>query len=144
MSDDPDLQHARARLVRLLHLRHLGLDPAISRYRANEARTADAVEAAAGERLERAMGGGDWRGTRTGRIYDDCSPAPSQFFDREFDNWSASLLRHATLTQGIDVVTVDPRGRGLTREQMARMVAALNALPDAAKRKVLVLLDDEG
>lgn len=143
MTDDPNLQRARAQLVRLLHLRHLGLDPAISRYRANEARTANAVEAVTGERLERATGVGDWRGTRTGRIYDDCSPAPGRFFDAQFDNWTASLIGHTMQTQGIDVVTVDPRGRGLTRAQMARLVAALNALPDAAKRKVLLLVDVE-
>jgi hypothetical protein len=140
MSDE--LQKARARLVRLIHLRHLGLDPAIGRFRSNEANTANALEYAVGERLERAVGAGDWRGTRTGRIYDDCSPAPGPFFDRERENWIASLRRHAITTQGIDVVTVDIRDRGLSQAQLSEVVAALNDLPPPAQRKVLVLLNE--
>jgi len=140
---DPRLQAHRARLVRLLHLRALGLDPAIDAYRTNEANTADALEQVTGERLERALGGGDWRGTRTHRIYDDCSPPRAPFFDRQLDNWRASLLRHATLTMGIDIVTVDLRNRDLTRPQIAAAVSLINALPQVARRKVLLLVSAE-
>lgn len=138
---DGELQAARARFVRLLHLRHLGLDPAVRRYRANEACTANALEHAVGERLERATDRGDWRGTRTRRIYDDCSPAPGKFFDRELGNWRKSLQEHILR---YDIVTVDLRNRSLTREQIARVVKTLNALPPTSKQKVLVLLDEDG
>ena len=142
-SPNDELRKVRARFVRLLHLRHLGLDPAIKGYRANETRTADALERAIGERLERSAGVGDWRGTTSGRIYDDCSPPRSAFFDRELDNWRAKVIGHATVTQGIDIVTVDVRDRDLTRQQIARAVETLNDLPEAAKRKVLVLMNQD-
>ncbi len=143
MAEEEDLRDARTRLVRLLHLRHLGLDPDIKGFRSNEANTANALEHTVGERLERSTTVGDWRGTRTGRIYDDCSPPRYPFFDAQFDNWQQAVIGHATLKQGVQIVPVDLRNRDLTQDQIRRVVEALNALPDPARRKVLVLFDAE-
>ncbi len=142
MSDTAeDLQKARARLVRLLHLRHLGLDPAIKNFRSNEANTANALEHALGIRFERSLGAGDWQGS-DGRIYDDCSPAKSQFFNAQ--SWAKSLHKHLFQKQGIHVVTVDLRDRGLTTEQLSEVTAGLNALPQSAMGRVVVLLNQDG
>lgn len=138
-----DMTKARARLVRLLHLRHLGLDPAIKKYRSNEARTADALEHVLDERLERSTGVGDWRSTVTGKVYDDCGPAPTQHFEQQYDTWVAALRAHAITTQGIDVVPVDLRQKNLSPHQTARVVTAINHLPLAAKRKILVLVNHD-
>lgn len=151
MSDSTDgLQKQRARLTRLMHLRHLGLDPARGgkgpkAYRADEANTADALEKVLGLRLERSQGTGDWiardaNGAIT-RVYDGCSPSRSQYFDASFDAWTESLHKHAVTTQGIDVVVIDLRLRGLTLRQMKRVIDAVKALPDAGQAKVLFLVD---
>ena len=141
---DSNLQAGRARLVRLLHLRRLSWDPDIGKFRSNEGTTADAIEKCFNDPLERVEGGGDWRGTRTGRIYDDCSPPPTQFFDVQFDKWRASLISHATAKVGVNIVTVDLRFRNLNPEQIDRIAAAAAALPRTARKKVWLLLNDEG
>ncbi|ARE41398.1 hypothetical protein RGUI_3257 [Rhodovulum sp. P5] len=154
-NEETQLKEGRSRLVRLLHLRHLGLDPdqggqGEGAYRSNEANTANALEHVLGKRLERSQKniGGDWvsrgAGGAVDKVYDDCSPPRHAFFETQFDNFRASLKRHTSQKSGIHVVVVDVRNRDLTPDQIKRVLSVIKELSPGERKKVLLLVNEDG
>jgi hypothetical protein len=115
---------ARLRGVTSEHVKNLGDDPAQGAYRANEAETALNVEEQAGVRLERyrpknSSEKGDWVDEKN-VVYDGCSPAGTQFFDRQVDSYKQQLidhLKHPTVNK----VVIDVSGLDLTEPQVKKL-----------------------
>jgi hypothetical protein len=127
-----------------LHRQVLGRDPATGgAFRANEAETALRVERRRGIVLDRyeprAPGQkGDWIDGASNKVYDGCSPAPSQHFDQQITNgrYEASLrdhLNHPT----VDFVVVDITGLNLTPAQEATLDALIIRVGGAGNPKIV-------
>jgi hypothetical protein len=125
------------------HRQSLGSDPATKGFRENEAETALRVERKLNIRLERyrppspAMKG-DWVDSRTGKVYDGCSPPDSKFFDRQMSNGSyqKSLLSHLN-NSSVDYVVIDTTGLNLTPAQAADLSSLISHLTAQQQAKIV-------
>jgi filamentous hemagglutinin len=123
----------------VLHQIELGIDPAKGKYIVDEAKTGIRLEGTVGSRLERDLtGNGDWIAAN-GRTYDAASPPPTRFFnDVTFAQWQGSMQSHF-LKQGLDVIVVDVVTRGLTPQQVNKVLAYVQSLSPAQQARVLIL-----
>jgi uncharacterized protein YukE len=106
---DPKAEEARVRA--------LGMDPAVGRFRSNEAETAVRVERELDVVLTRAPkeSRADWI-DEAGRSYDAVGPFEPEFFDREWVRFSARMELHL---EKADLVPVDVSK--FTPQQIARI-----------------------
>jgi RHS repeat-associated protein len=128
------LPTARTGLVRQLHLRELGLDPAMGEkgYRAVEATLAGALESS-GVRLSRALDVGDWV-DRAGRVYDAVGSVDAKHFVLE--GVTSAIRRHLG-TPGVDLVVVD--ARGYNAHQFAAVGQFLGKLSPEDQARIIVV-----
>lgn len=71
-----------------------------------------------------------------------CSPAPSKFFDRQWDNYERQLddhLDHPTVNK----VVIDTTGLGLTDDQMDRLDDHIAGLPQEERDKIIRIRTEE-
>jgi uncharacterized protein YukE len=100
-----------------MRVHDLGVDPAVARYRPNEAQTAALVEIQLGVTLRRAAPGepADWV-DEVGRTYDAVGPFPARYFARQWTQVRYQLSRHL---EKADLVPVDVSE--FTADQTARV-----------------------
>jgi hypothetical protein len=100
-----------------MRVHDLGVDPAVARYRPNEAQTAALVEVQLGVTLCRAAPGepADWVDQR-GRTYDAVGPFPARYFARQWTQLRYQMTRHL---EKADLVPVDVSE--FTADQTARV-----------------------
>jgi predicted component of type VI protein secretion system len=100
-----------------MRVHDLGVDPAVARYRPNEAQTAALVEIQLGVTLQRAAPGepADWVDER-GRTYDAVGPFPARYFARQWTQLRYQITRHLGKA---DLVPVDVSE--FTADQTARV-----------------------
>lgn len=105
-----------------MRVHDLGVDPAVARYRPNEAQTAALVEIQLGVTLRRAAPGepADWVDER-GRTYDAVGPFPARYFARQWPQLRHQINRHLTKA---DLVPVDVSE--FTADQTARVKAHIS------------------
>jgi RHS repeat-associated protein len=120
--------------------RALGEDPATGQYRPNEEATAGRVEQVQDVQLERYQpepgGKGDWVDPQTNTVYDGCSPANSEFFDKGFDQYPDSMQKHLA-SPTVDKVVVDVTDLNLSPTQQAQLTNYLDSLPPSDQAKIL-------
>lgn len=118
----------------------LGEDPAVKQYRPQEEATAVRIEEKEGVTLERYEpepgGKGDWVDPETGTVYDGCSPASTQHFDKGFKKYDASMQKHLNHPD-VDRVVVDKTDLNLTPEQNEKLTSYLDSLPAEQQSKIL-------
>ncbi len=120
----------------------LGWDPASRKFRLNEKETALRTEQQEGILLERYQPDkgqkGDWINPKTGKIYDDCSPSETRFFDNQWSkgNYQSSLQRHLN-HPSIDYVVVDVTGRNLTPAQINSLNSYIRSLPASDQSRII-------
>jgi hypothetical protein len=143
-NSEPDpLTEQRQKLVRLLHKRELGLDPAQgandpakadNSFRPNEAETASKVEAAIHKRLSRSQSGGDWQDP-AGKTYDAVGPVKPKYFN--LDSFKNQIEGHLTRKVGIDKVVIDVSG--LTEQQVLDVENYVRSLDPSLQNRVIMI-----
>lgn len=118
----------------------LGDDPATGRPRAGETRTAVRLEETEGITLRRFQPHdgekGDWFDPNTGLVYDGCSPAPSQHFERSWPQYREALDEHLAHPT-VDRVVVDVSDLNLTPSQVETLSSHLNSLPPDQQAQIV-------
>ena len=119
----------------------LGDDPATGKYRPNEEATAVRVEEQEGTQLERYQpegpgDKGDWVDPKTGKVYDGCSPAKSEHFEKGFGKYPDAMQDHLN-NPNVDRVVVDTTDLNLTPAQQTQLTNYLDSLPPEQQAKVV-------
>jgi RHS repeat-associated protein len=130
--DIEGLAAQRVALLSLLHKRELGLDPAIGKFRPQEARVGSELEARLGVQLKRATRGADWVDPATKTTYDLVGPVPNEHFS--LPDFTKQIDRHFLKA---DRPVVDLRG--LSEENVAGVDRYINGLPKASSERLIVL-----
>jgi hypothetical protein len=121
------------------HYHDLGYDPATKKFRKNEADTGLRVEKELGVKLKRYNPPegkkGDWVDEK-GVIYDGCSPAPKDHFDKQWDNYKDQLRDHL---DKVDKVPIDVTDLGLTDAQKQKLRDHIKSLPAADQKKIVLI-----
>jgi hypothetical protein len=144
-SDDEEIRNAvdAPRAGHAAHRQNLGTDPAIKGFRENEAETALRVERKLNIRLERYQPPspemkGDWVDSKTGEVYDGCSPPDTTHFDRQMSNgnYQKSLLSHVN-NSNVDYVVIDTTGLSLPPAQVADLNSVISRLTAEQQAKIV-------
>jgi hypothetical protein len=137
----PEEEDAKQNQEEQARRRALGEDPAQGgKHRPNEEATAVRVEQQEGVKLERFHPEdgqkGDWIDPATGKVYDGCSPAKTEFFDKGFKQYPAAMEDHLS-HPSVQKVVVDVTDLNLSPAQQSQLTNYLDGLPASDQAKII-------